>query len=166
MILPIFELSMGCTNAEQNVDCLMLICCGTLGILKIIWFRIYANNLINNYNSAVYDYLTIENLEERATMRKHAFIGRIIFCPLMCFGYFSCIMYALTPFMGYNEKNQNITNKDIMLEYPIPSRCTMEYYHAPTSMHKFSVIIEAFALVITTNANAGNICCLTYIFSL
>ncbi|CAL1673616.1 unnamed protein product [Lasius platythorax] len=156
VILPIIELYMGCTNAEQNVDCLMLTCCGTLGILKIIWFRIYANNLTNNYNSALNDYLTIENMEERATMRKHAFIGRIIFCPLMCFSYFSCIMYALTPFMDYDEKNQNITNEDIVLEYPFPSRCSIEYFHAPTSMYKILVIIEAFAMIVMASANAGN----------
>ncbi|XP_072760022.1 uncharacterized protein [Anoplolepis gracilipes] len=156
VILPICELSMGCTNAEQNVDCLMFICCGTLGILKIISFRIYANNLTNNYNSALRDYLTIKNTEERAIMRKHAFIGRIIFCPLMCFSYFSCTMYMLNALMAYDEKNRNITNEDIILEFPVPSRCTLEYIHAPTSMYKLLVVLETFSLVIMSNANAGN----------
>ncbi|XP_072759927.1 uncharacterized protein [Anoplolepis gracilipes] len=154
MIIPSIEVYMGCTNAKQKVDYLMLICCGTIGTLKIIWFRLYANNLTNNYNSALHDYLTIENKKERAIMRKHAFVGRIIFRPLMYFGYASCVMFAL-PLIFKDKKNQNVTNEDI-IEYPIPSRCTLEYFHTPTSMYSFLIIFEIVAMLITTTANTGN----------
>lgn len=157
VILPSIELCMGCTNAEQNVDSIMLICCGTLGVLKMIWFRIYANSLTVNYSSAMKDYLTIENVEERAIMRKHALIGRIVSCPMLCFSYFSCIMYGLIPLLGYDKRNQmNVTNEDAILEYAIPSACTMKYLNAPASMYKILCLIQVVAMILSTNAHIGN----------
>ncbi|XP_070167659.1 odorant receptor 49b-like isoform X2 [Polyergus mexicanus] len=157
VILPSIELCMGCTDAEQNVDSIMLICCGTLGVLKMIWFRIYANSLTVNYSSAMKDYLTIENVEERAIMRKHALIGRIVSCPMLCFSYFSCIMYGLIPLLGYDKRNQiNVTNEDLILEYVIPSACTMKYLNTPASMYKVLCLIQVVAMILSTNAHIGN----------
>ncbi|XP_070167658.1 uncharacterized protein [Polyergus mexicanus] len=156
VILPSIELCMGCTDAEQNVDSIMLICCGTLGVLKMIWFRIYANSLTVNYSSAMKDYLTIENVEERAIMRKHALIGRIVSCPMLCFSYFSCIMYGLIPLLGYDKRNQiNVTNEDLILEYVIPSACTMKYLNTPASMYKVLCLIQVVAMILSTNAHIG-----------
>jgi len=142
----------------------MLSCSGTLAVLKILWFRIYANNLINNYKSALNDYLTIEDIEERTIMRKHAFAARIVSFPLLCFSYFCCIVYTLTPFINHDEKKQNVTAEDIVLEYPIPSKCTMKYFHAPINMYKIFVIIQAISLLTVTNANIGNIYLLCNVF--
>lgn len=157
VILPSIELCMGYTDAEQNVDCIMFICCGILGVLKMIWFRIYANSLTDNYNSALNDYLTIENVEERAIMRKHAFIGRIVSYPMLGFSYFSCIMYGLIPFLSDKKITQiNITNEDAILEYALPSGCIMEYINAPASMYKVLCFIQVVAMMLSTNANIGN----------
>ncbi|TGZ32652.1 putative odorant receptor 22c [Temnothorax longispinosus] len=102
-IVPSIEFYLGCTDAETNVDCLMLICCGILGMLKTVWFRIYARNLANNYSSVVKDYLTIENTMERAIMRKHTlFMGRILCCLILGFAYFSCVMYGLIAILDEN----------------------------------------------------------------
>ncbi|XP_025265643.1 odorant receptor 13a-like isoform X2 [Camponotus floridanus] len=156
-ILPFMELYMGCTDIEQNLDCLTLICCGFLGVLKTTWFRIYANSLINNYDSALNDYLTIDNIKERAIMRKHAFIGRILCYFLLGFSYFSCLMYAIIPFLDYEQDNRiNITNRDVVLKYTVPSRCALEYLNFSPSMHKISCLVEAFIMIMGTSANPGN----------
>ncbi|XP_025265672.1 uncharacterized protein LOC105251728 isoform X2 [Camponotus floridanus] len=156
MFLPPIEIYMGCANAERTVDCLMLSFSGLLAVLKITFYRIYANNLINNYKSAVNDYMTIDNAKERDIMRKHVFLSRIASFPLLFCSYYSCIAYTLVPFMNHGEINQNVTDENIMLEYPVPSKCAMKYFHVPISMHKIFVIIQGIALVAVTNANKGN----------
>ncbi|XP_025265674.1 uncharacterized protein LOC105251728 isoform X4 [Camponotus floridanus] len=155
MFLPPIEIYMGCANAERTVDCLMLSFSGLLAVLKITFYRIYANNLINNYKSAVNDYMTIDNAKERDIMRKHVFLSRIASFPLLFCSYYSCIAYTLVPFMNHGEINQNVTDENIMLEYPVPSKCAMKYFHVPISMHKIFVIIQGIALVAVTNANKG-----------
>ena len=156
------EFHLGCTNTEQNIDSLMLACCGLLGVFKIICFRIYAKNLTNNYSSARNDYLTIKNAEYRAIMRKHAFMGRILSCFMVCFAYISVVIYSLMPLLGEDlvddQDNQiNKTNEDIVLEYPMPSRCALEYLHVPRSMYEFICIFEFIALILTSTCNHGNI---------
>lgn len=149
---------MGCTDTEQNVDCLMLICCGTLGMLKITCFRIYASNLANNYSSAMYDYLTVNSAEERAIMRKHAFIGRLLFYILLSCCYVCCVIYGLIPFLNFDKNNDiNITSEDVTLKYPIPSKCCMEYFNVSKSWYKVFYLIEAIVLLLATTANHGNI---------
>lgn len=126
-ILPPLELCMSCSKEGQTVDCIFLNFCGTLGMLKTVWFRIYANNLIDNYKSASNDYLTIKDVEERIIMREHAFAATINSFPLLFFSYFSCIVYTITPLMNYDEENYNVTDEIIILEYPISSKCTTKY---------------------------------------
>ncbi|KAL0129880.1 hypothetical protein PUN28_001861 [Cardiocondyla obscurior] len=156
VILPSIELYMGCSDAEQNVDSLMLICCGILGILKIICFRIYSRNLANNYSSALNDYMMIENAKQRAIMRKHASTGRILCFFMLGFSYFSCVIYSLNPFIGNGINNEiNVTN-DNVLEYPIPSRCALKYFNAPTIIYKIFCFIEAISLFLTSTTNHGN----------
>ncbi|RLU25807.1 ObirOr5-P2 [Ooceraea biroi] len=157
VILPCIELCMGCTDTDRNIDCLMLICCGILGMQKTIWFRIYGNNLANNYNSAIKDYVTIENAKQRSIMRRHAFMARLLCCFLVSFSYCSCIIYALIPLLGDNKNNQiNKTSDDSVLEYPMPSRCALEFFEVPTSMYRIFCLIEAIALVMTSTCNHGN----------
>lgn len=159
MILPLIELYLGCTNAGQNVDALMLICCGTLAMMKMIWVRIYASNFTKNYNSALNDYLMIENNEQRAIMYRHAFIGRTLLCSLIFVSYFDTVIYLVIPFLGSNQSynNQtNITNEDIVLEYTIPSRCALKYLNAP-DMHKIYCLIEFISMLFADTSNYGNI---------
>lgn len=161
MLLSI-EIYMGCTDAEENVDYLMLIYCGFLGMLKTLWFCLYANNLTNNYHSALNDYLTIEDMKERTSMRKHAFIGRILCCCMLCFSYFNCTIYGL---ISLFRNNQNITNENIELKYTIPSRCALEYFHVPLSIYSYRFIcVEALSMMLTSTINHGNICFFLFIF--
>ncbi|XP_077259540.1 odorant receptor 9a-like isoform X2 [Temnothorax americanus] len=150
---------MGCTDAEQNVDSLMLISAGILGVLKTVWFRAYARGLINNYGSVVDDYLMIENTNQRAIMRKHAFMGRFVCCFMLSFSYFGSIIYVLIPLLGDNVNKQiNVTNEDAVLNYPMPSRCALEYLHAPTSMHRILCLIQTISLILGSTANQGTDC--------
>ncbi|XP_011702896.1 PREDICTED: odorant receptor 13a-like [Wasmannia auropunctata] len=161
VILPSMEFHMGCTNTEQNIDGLMLACCGVLGVLKSICFRIYAKNLTDNYSSARDDYLTIENMEHRAIMHRHGFIGRILSCFMVCFSYVSVIIYSLIPLLGEDPTSKqdsqiNVTIEDAVLDYPIPSRCALEYLHIPTSIYKTVCLLEFIVLVLTCTCNHGN----------
>jgi len=152
------ELYLGCTDVEQNVACLTIICCGLLGVLKSTWFRLYPNSLINNYDSALNDYLTIDNMHDRDIMRKHAFVGRILCCTMLGFSYFSCIMYTIIPFLNYDQDNRiNITKEDTVLKYTLPSRCTLEYFNIPRSMYKISCLVESVIMTLATTTNLGNI---------
>lgn len=161
VILPFVELQMGCTNAEENVDGLMFMCCGLLSTVKTICFRIYADNLTDTYNAAVDDYQTIENPGQRKIMRRFAFIGRMLACSMVCFAYFACAVYTLIPLLGDEPINQlNVTDEDTVLQYTIPSRCTMEYFHAPMSMYKAITLSESFIMALTCTCNHGNICVL------
>lgn len=150
------ETYLGCTDAETNIESLMLVCCGILGMLKTIWFRIYARNLGNSYSSAMKDYLMTENIKERAIMRKHAFMGRILCYLIVGFPYFSCIMYGLNAILSEN-KHVNITNQDTILEYPMPSKCVMKYLNIPVSMHKIICLIDTIVLLVASNANLGTV---------
>ncbi|KAL6253408.1 hypothetical protein P5V15_005561 [Pogonomyrmex californicus] len=155
-LMPSIEFFLGCTDMETNVDCLMIVGCATLGMVKTIWFRIYAKNLTHNYSSAVNDYLTIENAKERAIMRKYTFMGRALCSLILSFAYISTMMYALVPFLDFNEIEQvNITNED-KLEYPIPSKCALKYFNVPVSMYRTFCLIETVAIMVACTNNIGN----------
>lgn len=158
VILPFMEIYMGCTDADQNVDGFMLICCGILSILKNITFRVYARNLTSNFNSAVNDYMMIKDTKERAIMRKHASVGRILCFFMLGFSYSSCLIYSLNPYFADNNKINNVTN-EVILEYTVPSRCAVEYFYIPRNMlqHKILCFIEALSITLTSTTNHGNI---------
>ena len=145
---------MGCTNADINIDCLMLVCCGVLGIIKTTCYRIYASNLIHTYGSAVNDYLTIENEEERTIMRRYAFMGRILCCSLLFFSYGGCVIYILAAAVKNNQIN--ITDVNVTLEYPIPAKCGIEYLNTLRSMQYVFFLIHSITMIIANTANNGN----------
>ncbi|XP_032680066.1 uncharacterized protein LOC116848276, partial [Odontomachus brunneus] len=156
VILPSIEFYLGCTDAEQNIYALMLTCCGILGMTKMICVRIYATNFTKNYKSALNDYMLIENDEQRAIMHRHALMGRALLCSTISVAYFDSVLYFLIPFLGNEYNNEtNITNKDIILEYPIPSRCALKYLNVP-DMHKMCCLIELISMLLTSTSNYGN----------
>ncbi|XP_025265704.1 uncharacterized protein LOC109610030 isoform X2 [Camponotus floridanus] len=163
VILPAMEICMGCTDVMQSIECLMTICCGSLGVLKATWFRIYANSLIMNYSSALNDYLTIDNIKERKIMRKHAFIGRILCTSLMTIAYSSNLLAGISKILAYDSNRINITNESIILDYVIPSRCALEYLNFPTSMFKIVSLVETAALMLGSTTNLVNILRLNFI---
>jgi len=164
-ILPPIEIYLGCTDADRNVDCLMMICCEMIGVLKMIMFRIYANNLSDNYGSALNDYIMHKNGNQRSIMRRHAFMGRIICYFLICPSYISSVILLLLPLLANNELTPiNATGKDFMGIYPIPSRCTLGYFNPSNSIYRIIYFIQAVALFLSCNAYIGNICLLFQVF--
>ncbi|KAH0956135.1 OrP5 [Eciton burchellii] len=154
LILPSVEIYMGCTDKSVNIECLMLVSCATVGMLKTISFRIYANNLICNYGSALNDYVTIENGNQRAIMRKHAFMGRFLCCFLMLSNFICCISVAMIPPVADDDHIYiNITNENSASDYLIPSKCALEYFNLPYSIVCF---VQVIALYLTGVANIGN----------
>ncbi|XP_032680055.1 odorant receptor 47a-like [Odontomachus brunneus] len=157
MTLPSIEIYLGCTDAAQNVEALMIMSCGLLCIIKMIWFRIYANNLIKIYKCATNDYLTIENAEQRAIMLRHAFIGRTLMCTIISIIVFDCLMYSLMPILHLLRKNQiNETHEDVEFKYIIPSRCTFEYLNISKNMYIFNHIMELIIMFFMIPGNYGN----------
>lgn len=146
---------MGCTDAETKIDCFLLIGSGILGMMKTATFRIYTRNLANNYSSAIKDYLTNESTKERAIMRKHAFMARNFCCLCFIFACTSSVMYGLIAILDENKLHVNITNEDILLEYPVPSKCIMNYFNTPMSMHKIFCVIDTVILILACAANSG-----------
>lgn len=157
VVMLSIELRMGCTDAEQNIDSLMMICCGILGTLKTICFRIYASNLTDNYNSVVNDYQTNDNIEQRTVMRKHTFIGRTLCYSMIFCSYFDSSIYAMVPLL--NDQNGQI-NDSVVLKYTIPSRCTLEYFSVPRNMSRTLSFIQYIILIFTCTGNFGKLCLL------
>lgn len=73
-------------------------------------------------------------------------------------------MYELIPLFGHDKRNQiNVTNEDAMLQYAIPSTCTMEYFNAPASMYHVLCLMQVVAIILSTNAHIGNNICVIYV---
>lgn len=154
MLLCSTEILLGCTDTEKNIDCLMLICCGTLGVTKTILFRIYAKNLTENYSSAVNDYKTIKNPRDYSIMRRHTYTGKLLFSCLLGSSYFSCFILTVLPLLGHNA-DQDVTNETV-LEYIIPSTCALEYFCVPTSLRAIVLLVQTLVLFTTCNTYMGN----------
>ncbi|XP_032680068.1 uncharacterized protein LOC116848277 [Odontomachus brunneus] len=152
VIIPAFEFQFGCTNAGMNIDTLMLISCGLISMLKTILFRVYMRQLIDNYNSAINDYLTIEDTGKRVIMKQHAFFGRVLVGSTVCF---LCVYTVISSLIDDKNKQLNVTSEVTVEEYPIPSRCTVEYFNVPSSMTDIVRLIEVMATIITSISNHG-----------
>jgi len=127
-----------------------------MAMLKNVLFRVYGNNLADNYSSAVNDYLTITDEKQRAIMRRHAFMGRILFCFIMGINYCTCIIITLVSILIYDNKYINVTNKDIR-QYVIPSRCLLDYFNPSNSTYRIICIIEALLMLINSCSYIGKI---------
>ncbi|XP_014485695.1 PREDICTED: odorant receptor 13a-like, partial [Dinoponera quadriceps] len=156
VIMPALEFQFGCTDAGSNVDSLMLITCGLLAMMKTILFRVYIEQLADNYNSAINDYLMVEDTGKRVIMRRHAFFGRMLACFMVCFSYFaSALCTLISALTDDKDKQLNATYEVAVEEYPIPSRCTLEYLNVPTSVSKIICFFEFMAFILTSTSNHG-----------
>ncbi|GAB1860147.1 Odorant receptor [Camponotus japonicus] len=50
----------------------------------------------------------------------------------------------------------NVTDEDVVLEYPMPSRCALEYFSVPESLYKIICLFEFIVLILTCTCNLGN----------
>lgn len=138
------------------LDSLIMFTCCFLGIVKITVFRIYADNLIINFTSAIKDYDTIDSEEKRTVMRQHAFMGRATCYSAITFSYFSVAGFIFAPLMTNTKDIEiNITTSRSGLIYPIPSACTLEFLNNWTTVCIMIYAVQCVILTIVCNANLG-----------
>ncbi|XP_039314402.1 odorant receptor 49b isoform X2 [Solenopsis invicta] len=134
MIFVLFlEINFGTSNAYVKLDALMIMFCNILCVLKLISFRIYADNLTRNFSSAVKDYLAIDNEGKRTIMRRHAFMGRMICYSIVLFAYIASLIFTLAPIIAGDG--------DLQL---------------PTSVFFTISMMQLFILMLTATGNCGN----------
>ncbi|XP_039314404.1 uncharacterized protein LOC105193232 isoform X4 [Solenopsis invicta] len=133
MIFVLFlEINFGTSNAYVKLDALMIMFCNILCVLKLISFRIYADNLTRNFSSAVKDYLAIDNEGKRTIMRRHAFMGRMICYSIVLFAYIASLIFTLAPIIAGDG--------DLQL---------------PTSVFFTISMMQLFILMLTATGNCG-----------
>jgi len=156
VIVQYLELYYNCTSATANLDALTLFSCGILALTKIIWFRIYADNLICNYSSAMNDYVTIDTEEKRIIMRNHAFWGRIICIIALLISYVDSVIFIVGHAQLSSEETKiNITILGHQAGYAIPSTCTLAHFHISTDLYLVIFILQYIYLVIMCISNHG-----------
>ncbi|XP_011155906.1 odorant receptor 49b isoform X1 [Solenopsis invicta] len=158
MIFVLFlEINFGTSNAYVKLDALMIMFCNILCVLKLISFRIYADNLTRNFSSAVKDYLAIDNEGKRTIMRRHAFMGRMICYSIVLFAYIASLIFTLAPIIaGDGEDIQvNVTIKNQASELPIPVTFLGDL-QLPTSVFFTISMMQLFILMLTATGNCGN----------
>lgn len=156
VIVSYLEIYYNCSDAYAKLDSVLLIACGTLAILKISCFRIYAINMTRNYSSAIKDYLAIDNEKKRRIMRRHAFMGRTICFSVIFFSYVGSVVFILAPMLA-SEKDVpvNVSMKNAA-GYPIPSECTLAHFHISRSMYFLIFAVQCILLALTCTGNLGN----------
>ncbi|XP_039314403.1 uncharacterized protein LOC105193232 isoform X3 [Solenopsis invicta] len=157
MIFVLFlEINFGTSNAYVKLDALMIMFCNILCVLKLISFRIYADNLTRNFSSAVKDYLAIDNEGKRTIMRRHAFMGRMICYSIVLFAYIASLIFTLAPIIaGDGEDIQvNVTIKNQASELPIPVTFLGDL-QLPTSVFFTISMMQLFILMLTATGNCG-----------
>lgn len=156
VIVQALELYYNCTGANANLDALTLLACGILALLKIIWFRIYADNLICNYSSAMNDYLAIDTEEKRAVIRKHASWGRMISIIALLITYVDSLIFIVGHASVSSEEGKiNITILGHQAGYAVPSTCTLTHFHISTSTYLVIFVLEYIYLMIMCTSNHG-----------
>ncbi|KAF3054282.1 Odorant receptor 085 [Nylanderia fulva] len=157
VIVQALELYYNCIGAYANLDALTLLACGILALLKIIWFRIYADNLICNYSSAMNDYLALDTEEKRIIMRKHASWGRIISIIALLITYIDSLIFIVGHVPVSSEGGKvNITILGHQAGYAIPSTCTLAHFHISMSTYLMIFVLEYIYLMIMCTSNHGS----------
>lgn len=143
-------------DSYAKIDALLIFSCTFLAIMKITWFRICSDNLSNNFNSAISDYLTIDNEKQRAVMRQHAFMGRAICYGVVCVSYVATAFYILLPLLIAHSDvqiNGSIFNPNAI--YPIPSTSTLGSLSISTSVHVLLYVLQSVVLINNCSGNLG-----------
>jgi len=156
MILMFFEINFGSANAYVQLDNLEVIFCNILGLLKLLSFRIYANNLTRNFSSAMNDYLAIDTEEKRMIMRRHAFMGRFICYSILFLAYLASSIFMLMPMIVDDMEVQvNISTKNQLSGLPVPFTFLGEV-HMSTGLYILTSTVQYIILMLTCTCNCGN----------
>jgi len=157
MIVLFLEINFGNSDIYVKLDDLMLVTCNILCVLKLLSFRLYADNLIRNFSSAVKDYSAIDSEEKRAIMRRHAFMGRMICYSIVFLTYLASLIFSLMPLLADDSENiqVNISMKNQASKLPVPVTFLGDL---PIPMGLFFVIsmMQYLILMLVGASNCGN----------
>lgn len=152
------ELYYNCTSAVANLDALTLFACGILAVLKIVWFRVYADNLTCNYSSAMSDYRAMDTEEKRTIVREHAFFGRIISIIALLISYIDSVVFVVGHAQVSSEEARlNISVWGHRAGYAVPSTCTLAHFNISMGLYLVIFALECIYLVIMCISNHGKL---------
>ncbi|XP_061942190.1 uncharacterized protein LOC108002265 [Apis cerana] len=150
------ELYLDRSNAENNLDALLLINCGILAVAKVMCFRIRPIGLVSNFSSAIKDYNELNSEENRVIMRRHAYMSRVACASLISCSFFASTLFMTVPMLtGNKEDIINVTEKSI-IKYPIPSKNALAIINMPENLSFMVFIVEYMMLLFTSTGNLGS----------
>nr|XP_034179212.1 odorant receptor 9a-like [Osmia lignaria] len=154
LILSI-EVYLDGSDAEANLDILLLTSCGFLAISKIACFRIYSAELFFNFSSAQKDYDELDDEEKRMILRRHAYLGRVALASLILSSNFGATFITILPIILKTKEEKNVTTEETV-KYPIPSAHVTELVKFPENLQMIIFITEYMMMVMTSVGNLGS----------
>ena len=148
------ELYLDRSNAENNLDALVLINGGILAVAKVMCFHIRSLGLISNFTSAVKDYNELNSEENRVIVRRHAYMGRVACASLIFCSYVGSTLFMTVPMLAGDEEVINVTEESA-IKYPMPSENTLTLINMPEKMYFVIFIVEYLMLLLTSTGNLG-----------
>jgi len=157
MVVLFLEINFGSGDVYVKLDALMLMFCAVLSVLKLLSFRLYADNMIRNFSSAINDYLAIDTEEKRAIMRRHAFMGRMICYSILFFAYLTSSVFMLMPMIADNKDIYvNISMKNQASEFPIPLTWVLGDFNISTNLFLLISTVQYILMVLNSTSDCGN----------
>jgi len=159
MIMLFLEINFGSGDMYIKLDALMVMFCNVLSVLKLLSYRLYADNLIRNFSSAIKDYLlAIDNEKKRTIMRRHAFMGRMICYSILFFSYVASSIFCLVPIIARDVEDiqVNVSVKNQASELPMPLTWALGNYHLSTSLFFVISAVQYILLILNSTSNCGN----------
>ncbi|XP_076629847.1 odorant receptor 67a-like [Colletes latitarsis] len=153
------EVYLDLTDAEKNLDALVLIGCGILAVSKVLKFRFCPEALITNFYSAMKDYEDLGGVEKRAIVRHHAYLGRMACIGVVCFSCMTSSLFTIVSILAGMEdtviEDDNGTQGET-IDYPIPSEMTLEILRVPGNYYLVIFVVEYAMLLVTGAGNLGS----------
>ncbi|XP_076375599.1 uncharacterized protein LOC117228201 [Megalopta genalis] len=153
------EMYLDRSDAEKNLDAVVLIACGILAMWKVLWFRMRSKGLVANFLSALKDYDELDDQEKKAIVRRHAQMGRIACGSVIFCSYFGSTLFTTIPMLAGEDDGTaeilNVTRED-SLNYPMPSEFTLDMLNLPASLYPVIYIGEYIMLLTISTGNLGS----------
>ncbi|XP_031365753.1 uncharacterized protein LOC116185475 isoform X1 [Apis dorsata] len=156
IIIVQVELYLDRSNAENNLDALLLINCGILAVAKVMCFRIHSIGLVSNFSSAIKDYNELNSEENRVIVRRHAYMGRVACASLIFCSYVGSTLFITVPMLAGDEEEVINVTEESAIKYPIPSKNILAIINIPDNMYSVIFIIEYIMLLLTSTGNLGS----------
>ncbi|XP_046143191.1 uncharacterized protein LOC123988165 [Osmia bicornis bicornis] len=149
------ELYLDHTDADENMNALILIICGILALSKVTYFRIHSTKLIFNFHSAVNDYNELNDGKKRRIMRHHAYMSRVTFISLMLAANVCSLILTAQSVLSRNEDTINMTLAET-LKYPLPSENILTLLQLPEYLYLPVFLTEYIILLVISAGNLGS----------